>query len=325
MERKPMSKSFTIGLDLGGTKVAAGLVDHKGALLDHIKVPVEMGRESSPLVTQKRVMALMADLAHDFKKRFPKETSGAVFKGVGLASAGPLNAETGKLIHPVNFPGWKVYPIQENLTKELHRRSLKAPVYFQNDAIAAALAESWVGAAKGLKTFAVVTVGTGIGSGVLVHGKPCHTKGMGSEFGHTVVDFQKLKAEPNKLNQCTVEGVASGTGLLRRAHEMGFNGKSVEELVMAYENGEKRYQVLFDDMAWALAVLCYDLSVGFHLEKILFSGGLLKIKHLFFEPMKAHYVQLIQQFNKSFEAPLQIAKGGTHAGVIGAAYLPHLR
>lgn len=317
-------RSFTIGLDLGGTKVAAALVDHRGEILDHVKVPVEMGREKSATQTQKRVLSLMADIAHDLKKRFPKETSGSLFKGIGLASAGPMNVDTGKLIHPVNFPGWKIYPIQENLTKELHRRKLKTAVYFQNDAIAAALAESWVGAAKGLQTFAVVTVGTGIGSGVLVHGKPCHTKGMGSEFGHTVVDFQKLKENPDKLHHCTVEGIASGTGLLRRAHEMGFTGGSVEELVLALENGATHYQVLFDDMAWALAVLCYDLSVGFHLEKILFSGGLLKIKHLFFEPMRAHYVQLIQQFNKSFEAPLQIAKGGTHAGVIGAAYLPHL-
>jgi glucokinase len=317
-------KSFTIGIDLGGTKVAAGLVDQNGKLLDHVKVPVEMHRESSPELTQKRVMSLMGDIANDFKRRFPKECSGSQFKGVGLASAGPMNVETGKLINPVNYPGWKIYPIQANLKKELQKRKFNVPVFFQNDAMAAALAESWVGGAKGLQTFAVVTVGTGIGSGVIVHGRPCHTHGMGSEFGHTLLDIQKLKAHPDKLSHCTAEGIASGTGLQRRAKEMGFEGSSVEELVLAMDKGETQYNELFDDMAWAIAGLCYNLSIGFHVEKILFSGGLLKIKHLYFEQMKKHYSHLIRQFNKSFEAPLQVAKGGTHAGVIGAAYLPYL-
>lgn len=316
--------SFSIGIDLGGTKVAAGLIDQHGHIVEHTKIPVEMQREGSVQATQRRVLNLMADLAEDFKKRYPKECTGRHFKGVGLASAGPLNAESGILIHPVNYPGWKIYPIQKNLRQELHRRKFKAPVYFQNDAIAAALAESWVGAAQSLQTFAVVTVGTGIGSGVIFKGLPCQTHGMGSEFGHTLINIEKIKSDPIHFLNHSVEGIASGTGLLRRAREQGFNGKSVEELVMALDSGDKHYRDLFDDMAWAIALLCFNLSIGFRLEKILLSGGLLKIKHLFLEPLRAHYSLLINQFNKSFKAPIQVARGGTKAGVIGAAYLPYL-
>jgi glucokinase len=78
-------KSFTIGLDLGGTKLASALLDDDGNIIDFIKIPVEMSKEGSPLKTQKRVLNLMSDICHDFKKRYPKETEGKYFKGVGLA------------------------------------------------------------------------------------------------------------------------------------------------------------------------------------------------------------------------------------------------
>jgi glucokinase len=325
MAASKKKKQFSIGLDLGGTKLAAGLVDEAGNLIDEIKIPVEMNRENSAILTQKRVLSLMADISLDFKRRFPKECSAPYFAGIGLASAGPLNTKTGQLIHPVNYPGWKVVPIRDNLSTELKKRNFNTTVKFQNDAIAAALAEGWVGGARGLETFVVVTVGTGIGSGVIVHGQPCHTQGMGSEFGHLLVNLANVQKNPKLLDDFTVEGIASGTGLLRRAHQMGFKGSSVESLVMALEGGAKEYKILFDDMAWALAALCFNLSIGFRVEKILISGGLLKIKHLFLPALKKNYHQLVTGSYRAFKAPVQIAQGGTHAGVVGAAYLPYIK
>jgi glucokinase len=318
-----MSKknTYTIGLDLGGTKLAAALLDKNGEMLDFIKVPVDMKRENSATKTQQRVIQLMADIALDFKNRFPKETSGTHFRGIGLASAGPLNVEEGKLINPVNYPGWKIVPIRDLTQKEVRARGFKTNVYFQHDATAAALAEGWVGGAKGKKSYAVVTVGTGVGTGVIFQGRPCQTKGMGSEYGHTIVDFKKLQQNPENLHHCTVEGVASGTGLLRKAKEMGFRGGSVEDLV-----GEKdeKYNVLYEEMAWALACLCYDLSIGYNLEKIFLSGGLIKIKHLYLKQLKSHYQKMIRQMNPAFECPLEIAKTKNQAGVLGAGFLPYL-
>jgi len=317
-------KSFTIGLDLGGTKLASALLDQNGKMIDFIKVPVEMKKEGSALKTQKRVIGLMNDICHDFKKRFPTELDKKYFKGVGLASAGPLDTEKGLLINPVNFPGWKTVPIKKLLQETLNQSGLKTQVTFQNDAIAAALAEGWIGGAKNFDSYAIVTVGTGIGSGVIFNGKPCHSKGMGSEFGHLVCDMQSLIKNPKDLKKYTVEGIASGTALLRRAKEMGFKGESVEELVKAFKAGEKRYQVLFDEMAFALAIICYDLSIGFHLDGIFISGGLIKIKELYFEQTKKHYQTLINEFNPKFKTKISIAKTGNHAGVIGAGYLPYL-
>lgn len=325
MKKKSTKKvQYTIGLDLGGTKLAGALVRSDGKIIDFTKVPVDMKREGSPAKTQKRVLNLMADICLDFRQRYPKECSLAHFAGVGLASAGPLNAATGTLIHPVNFPGWKIVPIRDLLDKQLKSVGFKTNVHFQNDAIAAALAEGWCGGARGLLSYAVVTVGTGIGSGVIFQGQPCHTKGMGSEFGHTIADYKGLMNKPEQLSHHTVEGIASGTALLRRAKDMGFKGSSVEELVAAYEQGQHQYKILFQEMAWALAVLCYDLSIGFRLERILLSGGLIKIKKLYLEELKSNYKTLVRQFNPSFIAPIQIAKTKNQAGVLGAAWLPYL-
>lgn len=316
--------SYTIGLDLGGTKLASALLNQNGEIIDFIKVPVEMTKDGSALKTQKRVISLMADICHDFKKRYPKETSDKLFKGVGLASAGPLDTEKGLLINPINFPGWKKVSIRDDLAKELAKQKVKTKVAFQNDAIAAALAEGWIGGAREMETYAVVTVGTGIGTGVIFNGKPCHSKGMGSEFGHLVADMNSVMKNPKELKKFTVEGIASGTGILRRAKEMGFRGESVEELVHAYRAGKKEYQILFDEMAFALAILCYDLSIGFHLDGIFLSGGLIKIKDLYLENLKSNYSNLITTFNPNFKTKITPAKTGNHAGVIGAGYLPYL-
>jgi glucokinase len=318
---KSKKKTFTMGLDLGGTKLAAALLDESGKILDFMKVPVDMKREHSALKTQKRVIDTMADIVMDFKNRYPHETGGRSFHGVGLASAGPLNADEGKLINPANYPGWKIVPIRDLLSKEIRRRGFKTEVYFQHDATAAALAEGWVGGAKGMASFAVVTVGTGVGSGLIFQGKPCQSKGMGSEYGHTLIDFQTLKAHPDQVRSCTVEGFASGTGLLQRAQKLGFQGESVEELVNQHQ---EKYQVLFDDMALALAFLCHNLSIGYNLERIFLSGGLIKIKHLYLKQLRAHYKNLVGQINPAFECKIEIAKTQNQAGVIGAGFLPYL-
>lgn len=314
-------KTYTIGLDLGGTKLAAALLNDQGDILDFIKVPVDMKRENSPLKTQKRVIHVMADICLDFKNRFPKETASSCFRGIGLASAGPLNAEEGKLVNPVNYPGWKIVPIRDLVEKEVRDRGFKTKVHFQHDGTAAALAEGWVGGAKGMKSYAVVTIGTGVGSGVIFQGRPCQTKGMGSEYGHTIVDFKGLQKNPHQLHLHTVEGIASGTGLLRRAKEIGFQGNSVEELV---NSKDEKYKPLYEDMAWALACLCYDLSIGYNMEKIFLSGGLIKIKNLYLPQLKKHYQSLIRQMNPSFECKIDIAKTKNQAGVLGAGYLPYL-
>ena len=318
-----LAERFTVGLDLGGTKLAGALVHSSGEILSFHKASILHLKTGSPKIQQRQIIDLMASMILNFKKEFPHAFQAPQFAGVGLASAGPMNVDKGCLLNPTNFPGWKTAPLQKDLMEILSRHRIKTPVAFQNDAIAAALAEGWMGGAKGLKSFAVVTIGTGIGSGVIFNGQPVQTNGMGSEFGHLIVQNNLINSSKDLRNN-TVEGIASGTGILRRAKNMGFKGNSIEELVQTLESGEKKYQVLFDEAADALAALCYNLSIGFNLEKILFSGGLIKVRSLYYERMKKRYLSLVNEMNPYFRCPIQVAKGLNQAGVLGAAYLPYL-
>lgn len=311
----------TIGFDLGGTKLAAALVKQNGEIVDFIKVPINLKTAGTPQKAQKQIIQMMADIALDFKSRFPRQCSPQNLEGIGLASAGPMNIEKGVLIHPVNFPGWKIVPIKALLEKALLKIGIKSKVYFQNDAMAAALAEGWVGGARKMQSYAVITVGTGIGSGVILNGRPCQSKGAGSEFGHILLNVKNVQGGSPHFTQ-TAEGIASGTALLRRARELGFTGNSVEELVA---DNQKKYQFLYDDMSWALAALCYNLSIGFHLDGIFLSGGLIKIQNLYFKQTQKIYQKMVRDFNKMFEVKINIARTKNQAGVLGAAYLPWLK
>lgn len=323
MSKKKNNLKYSIGLDLGGTKLASALVDSQGRIIEYNKFPLELANAESPQAAKKKVLSFMRATCIDLKQRFPAETSKQNFSGIGLASAGPLNVMNGELIDPSNFPGWKRFKIVAELQQTLKKWGWNPKIYFQNDAIAAAFAEKWIGAAADCKSFVVVTVGTGIGTGVIFNGLPCQTGGMGSEWGHLLIDAKSMQRSHLPITDFTVEGIASGTALLKRARTLGFNGHSVEELV-AINKKTKQYSELFDDMAWALASLCYSLSMGFHLDKILFSGGLIKIKNLYWNQTKKHYASLIRARNPAFMAPIVVAKAGNKAGVIGAASLPFL-
>ncbi len=299
------------------------MVDSNGKIIEYGKFPLELKNSDSPNAAKKKVLSIMRTACIDYKMRFPLETSAKNFAGIGLASAGPLNVEKGELIDPSNFSGWKRFKIVDELKNILKASGWSPPLFFQNDAIAAAFAEKWLGSAQDCKSFVVITVGTGIGTGVIFNGQPCQTEGMGSEWGHLLIDCKGLQKSNSGITDFTVEGIASGTALLKRAQLCGFSGKSVEELVTV-NSKTKKYDFLFEDMAWALASLCYSLSLGFHLDKILFSGGLIKVKELYLERTKKLYNEMIREKNPTFQAPIIVAKAGNRAGVLGAASLPYL-
>lgn len=314
-----LMKKFALGLDLGGTKLAAALVRSDGKVLEHIRISI-LEEKVNPKTAPKKIIYKMIEVTADFKKKYPEAFKNKNFAGVGLASTGPLNVEKGTLNKPSNFPGWNVVPICKLLQAELKKIGITKKIQFQNDAMASAIAEGAFGAAKKNKNFAVVTMGTGVGTGIIFNGKPAQFGGMGSEWGNALFMSADVK-DSQDLFKYSFEGMASGTGILLRAQAMGFEGHTIEELVKKIEAGDVHYRKLFDDAADALAALCYNLSIGFNLEKILFSGGLIKIQYLYFERLKAHYNFLINLYGSDFKSQIQVAKCGNQAGVVGAAAL----
>lgn len=244
--------------------------------------------------------------------------------GVGLASAGPMNVNKGTLEFPSNFAGWKKVPLVARLEAALVKRKVRGKVSFQNDAIAAALGEGWIGLARNRSTYAMITVGTGIGTGVILEGRPAQSRGMGSEWGHMIVDVREISKNPADAYPHEAEGLASGTGLIRRARAKGFSGESAADLARAAEKGDRLAIETFAEGSEALAALFYSLSLGFHPEIFVVSGGMLAIKDLFLPQAITLYTKLIRARNPAFTTPVKISTLGTRAGVIGAARLPRL-
>lgn len=332
-QRSPKnSQGYTIGIDLGGTKLATALVDSSGQILAETKlptVPQELlsygpNEKIPPSVVRRHieyVVDTMAESAVEVLERAPQKQK---LLGIGLASAGPMNIEKGTLDHPTNIRGWKVVPLVDLLRKALIKRKIRVPVAFQNDAIAAALGEGWVGSAKGCETYVVVTVGTGIGTGVIFNGRPAQSRGMGSEWGHMFVDCRGLMKESRNYEYHTAEGYASGQWLMIRAKDRGFKGERASDLAEAARAGDPLAIELFKESSEALASLFCTLSLGFHVEKIIISGGLLAIRDCFLPNAITLYQNIMNSRFADFLAPVRIAKLGTRAGVIGAARLPRL-
>jgi glucokinase len=324
-------------VDLGGTKAAAAVVDEAGKIVSEVVKPTvppwmadaDLRSQTVPSAADVKkhieyVTKAMADAVDEAILAADGRLGGRPrIRGIGLASAGPMNIDRGTLNEPSNFKGWVKVPLVSNLEKALNKRGVKSKVHFQNDAIAAALGEGWVGIAKSKSTYAVITVGTGIGTGVIFNGKPAQSNGMGSEWGHMVCDFASLRSTGSASAEHEVEGVASGTGLVRRALKRGLRFDTAASLADAARAGDRDALALFDDASAALASLFYSLSLGFNPEVFAVSGGMIAIEELFL-PRAIEYYRAAMQRHPSFITKIEISKLGTKAGVIGAARLPRL-
>jgi glucokinase len=159
---------------------------------------------------------------------------------------------------------------------------------------------------------------------VIFNGRPAQARGMGSEWGHSIADFKKLSVDDDATAH-EVEGIASGTGLVRRARARGMHQiQSASQLAAAALDGDSNAIELFDDAAAALASLFYTLSMGFHPEVFAVSGGMLAIQELFLPKAIALYERAIRR-HPGFATRVLVSKLGTRAGVIGAARLPRLK
>ncbi len=193
------------GIDIGGTKIAAGLVDAKGTLYRRLSIPTlaERGAETS--------LAQVFSAIEQILRQCP--ATDRVF-GTGLGAPGPVHAATGRVINPPNLPGWHDVPL-----KKLVEERFSLPAQLDNDANAAGLAEVLWGAGKGFRHVFYVTVSTGIGTGIILDRKIYHGKqGYAGEGGHVTIAYDSpVRCECG--NRGCVEALASGPAMARRLRE----------------------------------------------------------------------------------------------------------
>src|SRR5712671_7983978 len=190
-----------VGVDIGGTKVAAGLVDANGEIL---------ARNRTPMLTAGAPSNGLAAVSAAIRGLFSDAASQNQIEAIGICAPGPLNPHTGVIINPPNLAIWHNYPLAEEM-----RRLYSVNVKIDNDANAAALAEAKWGAGRGYRNIFYASIGTGIGTGIIFDGRIYHGRtGAAAEGGHIGIDSNGPICNCGKRG--CVETLAAGPAIGRR-------------------------------------------------------------------------------------------------------------
>lgn len=309
-----------IGIDVGGTGLKAGAVNEKGLILSKVSCPTRAERPYQAVIQD------MAGLARSAAVQAGCDWDKVASVGVGIP--GVENAATGIVPFCTNL-GWHQVPLRDTLSELLQKG-----VRVGNDATVAALAEHVAGAAAGTQSSVLVTLGTGVGGGVILDGRPfvgCH--GVATEIGHLIVQMDGILCSCG--NRGCWERYASATALIREGRELaqkqpeGMIARQVEgdlEAITAKvvidcaKAGDPGAVALFEQYAYWVAVGLANLINAYDPEVILLGGGVSAAGDFLLEAVRARLPELV--FFKTMPyARVELARLGNDAGIIGAAML----
>lgn len=318
--RADSMKRFAIGVDLGGTNLKLGAIVEDGDLLEHLELAAD-ARRGPEVVVDRMCRAIL-----ELRDRW---VGGYALAGIGVAVAGIMKLPLGSVIAAPNLPGWAGFNVRDRV-----RRELEAPFTLENDANAAALGEKWMGVARDMNHLAFLTLGTGIGGGLILNGRVWHgAKGMAAELGH--INIRPEGRLCNCGNRGCLEAYASATAVVRCATELADSGRAspdLERLVRGEapltadrvyrlaRQGDQSAGLPFQEMGAALGIGIASLIHIFDLEAVVLGGGAIEAWDEFQEPMfaEARRRSFVQQADPR---PILRSGLGSRAGIYGAACL----
>jgi glucokinase len=313
-----LRNNWFVGVDIGGTKVAAGLVDTNGEISARVREPMVSNSSA-----QEGLNAVLSAIA----KVMPEGEFGV--GGIGICAPGPLDPKTGVILNPPNLPCWRNFPLGESVQKRY-----AAPVKIDNDANAAALAETRWGAARGCRNVFYATIGTGIGTGIVFDGKIYHGRtGSAGEGGHVSIDYRGPICRCGKPG--CIEILASGTAIAQRAREemaVGTNSVMLElaggdvdaltgEIVgKAADGGDDLAKAILTQATEMLALWLSNMVDLFDPDVIVIGGGAAALYQPFFGKLRERISHLTVN-PRADEVPILSARYGADAGIAGGAAL----
>lgn len=313
---------LTLGVDIGGTKIAAGLVDSLGTILLQTRVPMAANGDAAA------GFAGVADAINAVFAARP-EARGKL-AGIGICAPGPLDPFAGMVLNPPNVPCWRNFPLAAAV-----ERAFKLRARVDNDANAAALAEAIWGAAVGYRNVFYATLGTGIGTGIVFDRRIYHGRtGSAAEGGHVTIDYRGPKCGCGKRG--CIEALCSGPAIARRARAMlaeagsasamrtlsreNLDRLTTETVAEAFRQGDALAREVLEATADLLTVWIGNIVDLLEPDVIVFGGGVAQLMTRFFERIRrALPGWCINQ--RCAEIPLVLAKYGSDAGIAGAAAL----
>lgn len=314
-----MNDQWLVGIDLGGTTIKMAFINHYGEIQEKWEIPTDKSGKEITTDIAKAIDAKLAELG------LPK----AKLAGIGMGAPGPVNLDSGLVYVAVNL-GWENYPLRDHLEMETG-----LPAVIDNDANIAALGEMWKGAGDGARDLICVTLGTGVGGGLISNGEVIHgVNGAGGEIGHiTVVPEGGAPCNCGKTG--CIETIASATGIVRVAKEKLASTDKVSVLHTIIENnsdltskdvfdavdqGDALAEEIIDYVTFHLGLALASISNGLNPEKIVIGGGVSKAGERLITKVE-HYFKRFAFPRVAAAATITIATLGNDAGVIGGAWL----
>lgn len=308
-------EKYAVGVDIGGTTVKIGLFTIEGKVLS--KWEIETRKESNGKY-------ILSDIAKSLDEEFAKQhIEKDEVKSIGVGVPGPVT-EDGKVLGCVNI-GWDVFNIEEALSKETG-----ICVKAGNDANVAALGELWQGGGKGCSNMVMVTLGTGVGGGIIVNGKIiAGTNGAAGEIGHITVCKDEKEACNCGKHGC-LEQYTSATGIVRLAvnalkttdKESGlrkFDVITAKDVFDLAKSGDQLALEIVDHFADTLGSALAQISCVVDPEIIVIGGGVSKAGEIITDNVKKYYQK--NAFHASRNTEFRLALLGNDAGIYGAAKL----
>jgi glucokinase len=314
---------YRLGIDLGGTFIKAGVVDMDSRIISRVSMPTDGSFERTCL-----------DMAGAVREAAQKAgLSLSAFPCVGVGTPSCIDRRTGRLVY-ANNTDWRDAPLKEELEKHI-----PLPVYVGNDANCAVIGEAVAGAAKGFDDVLMLTLGTGVGGGVLINGKLYSgSDGMGTELGHTPLVHGGVACTCGTTG--CLEAYASVTGLIRMTKDaMKANTHSMMHAFAANEGGEITGKTSFEcaraDDAAAIMVVdeyCEYAARGiggfvniFRPQIVLIGGGLSNAGDFLLDRLRKKSEKYVFAYDLIGGPPIVRATLGNDAGTIGAAWLDRMQ
>jgi glucokinase len=311
-----------LALDIGGTKLAAGVVDESGRVHSFVVTPSEA--ERGPRTALPRLF--------DLGRRAVDESGigWAEVGAVGIGCGGPLDAARGVLIAPLHLPGWQDVPVTR-IAEEAYAR----PAVLENDATAAAAGEHRYGAGTGVRNMVYLTISTGVGGGVVIDGRLYRGAGNGAELGHVTVDWRGRPCRGCGRLGC-LEAYVSGTSIAERAREallQSPNGASAlaslpeptaEDVAAAARDGDELARGIWAETVDALACGLTSIVNVFEPELVVLGGGVTRAGEQLLAPVR-EWVRANAMEPAGRSADIVESALGERVGVVGAAAIVYER
>jgi glucokinase len=300
------SAQHVLALDIGGTKLAAGVVDTAGSVRSFIVESTQA--EEGPERGLERLFALGRSAVEESGVAWP------AISAVGIGAGGPLDAARGVLIAPPHLPGWVNVPLTQ-----LAEEALGIPAALENDATAAAAGEHRFGAGAGTRHMVYLTISTGVGGGIVIDGRLYRgAGGNGGELGHVTVDYDGRPCRGCGRRGC-LEAYVSGTSIAERAREAGMDGAVAADVTAAAMAGDPVASAVWDETVNALACGLTSIVNLFEPELVVLGGGVVSgTGEQLLRPVRT---RVLADSMPPAAAGVQIVEAGLgeRVGVVGAA------